>query len=227
MSRPTWSERLRGIADVHTPGTLTNRLRARRFAHFDAFLASLPKPVRILDVGGTNGFWAMRGFAGRDDVQITTVNHRAEPQVHPNVIPVVGDATDLGPFADAGFDVAFSNSTIEHLFTADNQAAMAREVRRVAPAYYVQTPNYWFPVEPHFLFPGWQWLPERTRIAMVRRRRIGHRGPAPEVEEARQLVREIRLLRRRELAQLFPDGEIANERVGPLVKSFVAFRRPR
>jgi hypothetical protein len=203
---------------------LSNKLRGRRFARFEQLIASLPKPVRVLDIGGTNRYWETRDYAGRVDVQITTVNLRPEPQVHGNIVPLRGDATALGQFSGEEFDVVFSNSTIEHLFTPAAQAAMAAEIRRLAPAYYVQTPNYWFPIEPHFLFPGWHWLPEGLRVAMVRRRRIGHRGPAEDVIQARALVREIRLLTLRELLVLFPDGQIVKERVGPLVKSFVAVR---
>ena len=69
------------------------------------------------------------------------------------------DATNLHEFGDASFDIAFSNSVIEHLSTFENQARMAAEVRRVARAYWVQTPNFWFPIEPHFLVPAWHWLP--------------------------------------------------------------------
>jgi hypothetical protein len=98
---------------------------------------------------------------------------------------------------------------------------MARETRRVARAYWVQTPNYWFPMEPHFLVPGWQWLPESARVAAIRRRRLGWRGPVPDADEARESVREIRLMRRTELARMFPDATLRPERFGGLVKSWI------
>ena len=147
-------------------------------ALLEQFMAPLPRPVRILDVGGTNAFWEMRGWAGRDDVQIVTVNLKAEERRHSNIEPRAGDAIDLGEYADNSFDLVFSNSVIEHLFTYENQVAMAREVRRVARAYWVQTPNYWFPIEPHFHVPGWQWMPTGIRIELLRRRRCGWRGRA-------------------------------------------------
>jgi hypothetical protein len=101
---------------------------------------------------------------------------------------------------------------------------MAAEVRRLAPCNWVQTPNFWFPLEPHFLTPAWHWLPQRVRVALLRRRRWGWRGPCPDAEEARALVREVRLMRGRELTRLFPGATIEHEHVGPLVKSFVAVR---
>jgi Methyltransferase domain len=212
---------IRRLADCDDDDSLSNRMRSRRFEMFDRITASLERPLSILDIGGTNEFWAQRGWAGRDDVTITTVNLAQEAQVHANIHPLVADATDLSDFDDKSFDVAFSNSVIEHLFTAEAQEAMARETRRVARAYWVQTPNYWFPMEPHFLVPGWQWLPEPARVAAIRRVRLGWRGPVQDVDAAREQVREIRLMRRSELARMFPGATLRPERFGGLVKSWI------
>lgn len=91
------------------------------------------------------------------------MNLAVEEQRHEDVQPLAGDATDLREFGDSSFDVVFSNSVIEHLFTFENQRRMAREVQRVGKAFWVQTPNFWFPMEPHFHVPGWQWMPRDTR----------------------------------------------------------------
>jgi Methyltransferase domain len=212
---------VRRLADCDNGASLSNRMRSRRFELFERLTSPLPRPLTILDIGGTNEFWAQRGWAGRDDVTITTVNLDEEPQVHPNIHPRVADATNLAEFDDQSFDIAFSNSVIEHLFTREAQEAMARETRRVARSYWIQTPNYWFPMEPHFLVPGWQWLPETARVAAIRRRRLGWRGPVRDPEEARKSVREIRLMRRSELARLFPGATLRPERFGGLVKSWI------
>ena len=148
------------------------------------------------------------------------MNLEAQEQKHANIVPTVGDATDLHEHADDSFDIAFSNSVIEHLFTFDNQARMAAEVRRVGIACWVQTPNYWFPIEPHFLAPGWHWMPESARVAILRRRGVGWAGRCPDPEFARRIVREIRLMRRGELAALFPGAAVVGERFGGLVKSW-------
>jgi hypothetical protein len=214
--------RLQGLADDGSPTSISHRLRERRFRLFDSLAATLPRPLRIIDLGGTNEYWERRGWAGRDDVEITLVNLGPQERRHDNLHPVIGDATDLADHADGSFDIAFSNSVIEHLFTFDNQAAMAREVRRVARAYWVQTPNFWFPVEPHFLVPVWHWLPEEARVAILRRRGVGWAGRCPDPEKARAIVQEHRLMRRRELARLFPGAEIVPERFGGLVKSWTA-----
>ena len=219
---------MRRLADQGSEGSFSNARRTRRFEAFaklvDTLLQGRTEPLRILDIGGTNSFWENRGWAGREDVEIVLVNIHAEDRVHPNIDPRVGDATNLREFPDRSFDIVFSNSVIEHLETYERQAAMAAEVRRLAPVYWVQTPNYWFPVEPHFLTPGWHWLPESVRVALLRRRQWGWRGPCPDPAQAREAVREIRLMHARELTRLFPEARLTRETIGPLVKSFVAVR---
>jgi hypothetical protein len=212
---------LRGLADGHSENSFSNRMRGKRFERFEALTADLPRPLKIIDIGGTTNFWRQRGWAGREDVEITMVNLHEEPTGETNLRSIVGDATNLADVADGEYDIAFSNSVIEHLFTGDAQAAMAREVQRVAKAFWVQTPNFWFPMEPHFLVPGWQYLPVAARVAILRRRRCGWRGPCPDVEDARRTVREVRLMRKGELRRLFPDATLVEERFYGLTKSFV------
>jgi methyltransferase family protein len=214
--------RLQGLANDGSPNSISHRLRERRFRLFESLAATLPRPLRIIDLGGTNEYWERRGWADRDDVEITLVNLGPQERRHENLHPVIGDATDLADHADGSFDLAFSNSVIEHLFTYESQAAMAQEVRRVAGAYWVQTPNFWFPIEPHFLVPAWHWLPESTRIAILRRRGVGWAGRCPDPEKAREIVQEHRLMRRGELARLFPGAKLVPERVGGLTKSWTA-----
>ncbi|MDA0168662.1 class I SAM-dependent methyltransferase [Solirubrobacter taibaiensis] len=220
VASPT--SRLQGLADGSNDSSLSNRLRGRRFELFERLVADIPRPLRIIDLGGTNQYWEQRGWAGRDDVEITLVNLDAQDRVHENIHPTEGDATALADHADKSFDIAFSNSVIEHLFTFETQAKMAAEVRRVADAYWVQTPNFWFPIEPHFLVPAWHWLPERTRIAILQRRGVGWAGRCEDREFARQIVQEHRLMRRKELQRLFPGATIVGERVAGLTKSLTA-----
>jgi hypothetical protein len=75
----------------------------------------------------------------------------------------------------------------------------------------VQTPNYWFPIEPHALLPGVQFLPKHVRREAWR---LSPRGI--EYEDSLELLTEG------ELAKLFTDALIMRERIGPLVKSLVA-----
>jgi len=211
---------LRDLATGGDPGSLSNRLRTARFRQFESLVARLPRPLRILDVGGENEFWEQRGWAGRADVQIVMLNLAAQKRCHANIDPVAGDATNLSQFGDKSFDVAFSNSVIEHLFTFENQRKMASEIRRVGKAFWVQTPNFWFPMEPHFHTPGWQWMPVALRVAMIRRWRCGWRGPCADPVKARELVKEIRLMTLRQLRAVFPGADIIPERFCGFVKSW-------
>jgi len=213
---------LSNLADVTDADSLANRLRARRFERFEHLSRALPRPLRIIDLGGTAEFWRQRGWADRDGVRITLVNLQTETTDLPhNVRAIQGDVTNLRHLPNDAFDVAFSNSVIEHLFTWEGQQRMAAEIKRLAPAYWIQTPNFWFPMEPHFLVPGWQWLPIAARVAVLRCVRCGSRGPCGSKREASQAVREIRLLRKRELRTLFPVATIEPERFGGIVKSWI------
>jgi hypothetical protein len=212
---------VRQLADGKNPKSFSNKNRNERFRRFEALISNLPKPLRILDVGGTNEFWKQRGWASRPDIHITTLNLSAEPRQHDNVLPIAGDATDLHQFSDQSFDVAFSNSVIEHLFTFENQRRMASEIQRVGKRYWVQTPNFWFPMEPHFHVPGWQWMPLDLRVSIIRRHRCGWRGPCEDPERARELVREVRLMTAGELQSIFPQATIIPERFCGFAKSWI------
>lgn len=214
---------LRTLTNVNNPSSLSNKMRAKRFEFFQKLAAPLPRPLSIIDIGGTPRFWEICGWADRRDVHITLLNLKASECKHSNIEIKIGDATNLADYSDQSFDIAFSNSVIEHLSTFENQASMAREMQRVGRAYWVQTPNYWFPIEPHFQILGWQWLPVAVRVAIIRRYACGRRGPYPDLKQARTSVRGIQLMTRRELFQLFPNSSIKAERFCGLVKSWIAF----
>ena len=86
---------------------------------------------------------------------------------------------------------------------------MAREVERVGRRYFVQTPNRYFPIEPHFLFPGFQFLPLAVQVGLVRRFALGYHEALPDRDEALEAVREIRLLDAARDAAAVPGGVAA------------------
>jgi SAM-dependent methyltransferase len=111
--------------------------------------------VNILDVGGTQTFWDTSGFFDEkmNLLRITLMNVRKVPVSRPNFNSIVGDARDLKEFKENQFDVVFSNSVIEHVGDYNDQLQMANEIRRVGKRYFVQTPNLYFPIEPHLFSP--------------------------------------------------------------------------
>src|SRR5581483_4758081 len=109
----------------------------------------------LLDVGGTALNWSLLPARPR----IVFLNtERVDPATGSEW--VIGDGCAL-PFPDSAFDVAFSNSVIEHVGSPARQAAFAAEIARVGRRYWVQTPARTFPVEPHLLTPFLHWLPRR------------------------------------------------------------------
>ena len=208
-------------------GTQTG-FRARRLAKFvsmlDAILA-VKERVNLLDIGGNTEYWldlepVWRGRA----VDFTLVNLEAERISDPRFKSLVADCRDLKQFADNSFDIVHSNSVIEHVGRWQDMRAMAREVRRLAPRFFVQTPNFWFPLEPHFRVPFFHWLPEPMRIALVRRRGCGAFPRAETIDDAQRFIEDSILIDARRLAALFPEARIERERVLGLTKSIIAIR---
>jgi SAM-dependent methyltransferase len=170
---------------------------------------------RILDVGAGAGAALERFNVSNEIVAVDLEPLQSEWMENPNVTVQVGDATRL-PFGDDEFPVAFSSSVIEHI-PKGLQAAFAGEIRRVAERYYVQTPNRYFPIEPHYQLPFFQFLPERLRRALNERFTLGWKEKGK--------WEEINLLSARDLRRLFPDAEIHRERLFGLTKSLMVVRR--
>src|SRR4051812_45544732 len=96
---------LKALADDENPTSFSNRMRGRRFQFFERLVAPLPRPLRILDVGGTTEFWENRGWAGRGDVEITMLNLQMQASKYRNITFKVGDATRMPEYADQSFDI--------------------------------------------------------------------------------------------------------------------------
>ncbi len=213
---------LKRMADNRDQRSLAVQLRRRRFAFFQSLLSRLERPVRILDVGGTETYWKMMELNPDDQVFVTLLNLAQSDVSLPNVTSIAGDARAMIA-KDASFDVVFSNSVIEHVGKYQDQLQMANEVRRVGKRYFVQTPNKYFPLEPHFLFPLFQFLPINIRTLLLRNFRLGWFSKTPDKGKAREIVESIRLLDKREFISLFPNAEIYEEKIFGMTKSFVAY----
>jgi hypothetical protein len=187
--------------------------RERRYRLFVESCNVTPSD-RIIDVGAGWGE-ALECFNETNPiVAVDLTPQDTEWLARPNVTSTEGDGTKL-EYGDREFDVAFSNSVIEHV-PPGLHAAFASEVARVADRYFVQTPNRWFLIEPHYQLPLFHFLPERVRRALNRRFALGW--------QTKGEWEEITLLSARDLRRLFPDATIHRERVFGLTKSLMAVR---
>ncbi|MDB4632815.1 class I SAM-dependent methyltransferase [bacterium] len=162
-------------------GGVSAFFRGRRMNFFRRLIRDLPRPLRILDLGGTESYWESMGAVDTEAFQITLLNleENLKPARRESFTARLGDATDLSDIDRSEFDLVYSNSVIEHLFTGENQRRMAEQIASLDLPFWVQTPNFWFPMEPHFHVLGWQWLPREIRIKRLHEETMWHAGAHP------------------------------------------------
>ncbi len=199
--------------------------RKRRMRRFVRELG-ITSETRVLDVGGTPETWDMVV----ERPQVTLLNTpRTKSELAGAQWWVAGDGRAL-PFRDGAFDVVFSNSVIEHVGDAESQSRFAVEIARVGRAYWVQTPNRWFPVEQHLLTPLVHWLPKSWQRWIVPRFTVWSALLRPAADRRafylEHYLNDVRLLSGREVAGLFPGARLIRERVLGWTKSLVALRTP-
>ncbi|MEX2601724.1 MAG: class I SAM-dependent methyltransferase [Balneolaceae bacterium] len=176
----------------------------------------------ILDVGGTSRIWKQFGFT--NNVTLLNLTPPRKQDLELGFRVVQGDALNMEMFRDRQFDVVFSNSVIEHVGTYRNQQVFASEVQRVGKSWWVQTPNRYFPIEPHFRFPLFQFLPLPVQRWIALRWNYSHpKSWGKENEYILNEVASIRLMSVDELTGLFSGSELYRERVFGLTKSLVVF----
>jgi hypothetical protein len=216
------------------PNSIEFGFRARRFGAVRQLMqAAIDERGRCegLDLGGTETYWLVgKDFiqANRERLGFTILNTERQEIVDRELFTFLEtSATEPGLFADRRFDLVMSNSVIEHVGTWRDMQDFAANVRRLADRYYIQTPNYWFPYEPHFRFPGFQYLPKRVRVALIRRWSLGFFDRVRDRATAEAIIDEHALLSTRQMARLFPDAAISHEKFVGLAKSIVAIRDRR
>jgi len=224
------------LDDVQNPNSLSAKFRRKRDVKLRGLIEAIANErgaVTILDIGGTVGYWRRLGcdFLRAHKAHVVVTNFVASELTDLGgdgdiFEQAVANGCDLSEFGDASFDLAHSNSVIEHVGDWRNMKAFAAETRRVGRAYYVQTPNFWFPVDPHYYkFPIIHWLPRPVRARLFNSLAITHSGRIPTLDMAYQVIDDTRLLDGGQFRFLFSDAEISSERVAGLSKSYIAIRR--
>jgi hypothetical protein len=225
------SRALAGLTNYEDKQSLGAWFRARRAGPLLEMIETVFQEhgfVSIIDVGGTKAYWNIVPERFLDDrkVQITIVNLPGTVTAAScgNFRFIAADGCDLALFEDGSFHIAHSNSVVEHVGDWSRMVQFAKELTRLSARIFVQTPNYWFPLEPHCMTPFFHWLPKPFRIWMVTHFRLGHWGKAASIDEAVRLIESARLLNRPMLRELFKGAHIVTERCLGLPKSLIAIR---
>ena len=220
---------IRTQQDYDNPASLASKFRRARMKHVESLiLAAFAEHgrCRIVDLGGRPDYWSMldRGVLDACKVHVTTVNREPQTSIDdPLFDQQVGDACDVDA-PDNAFDIAHSNSVIEHVGDWAQMELFAAETRRLAPRYYVQTPYFWFPIEPHLSAAFVHWAPEAWRARWLIRRGHGFFARIDGLSAAMRAVQDARLLDKTMMRHLFPDARLEDEKVAGLTKSLMAIR---
>lgn len=225
------------IANYSDPNSIGSQFRSKRIGPLIQMIETAYQvygKVDIIDIGGRKTYWRILPIEilSRYKVMITIVNlpdaseqgNDAQEQDDEHFCFRFGDACNLGCFEDNTFQIVHANSVIEHVGDWFNMVEFAKEVRRLAPNYFIQTPYFWFPIEPHFMTVFFHWLPRSTRIWMLLHFDLGNHPRSLTVYEAAGKLENYRLLDRQMLTALFPEAQIISEKFLGLTKSLIATR---
>ena len=200
--------------------------RARRFEQFVRIL-NPSTGDSLIDIGGESGTWISNPpVVGRIDLvnpKVLQIDSAARSSR--GMSSIVGDGRDLVDVADQSYDIAFSNSVIEHVGTWEDQQKFAAEMHRVGKKLWCQTPARECPIEPHYMAPFIHWLPRSLQRRLIRRFTPWGWLSKPPPEDIDFMVDTTRLITLREMKQLFPDCQILVERILFIFpKSYIAVR---
>jgi ubiquinone/menaquinone biosynthesis C-methylase UbiE len=215
---------------------LHNYFRVKRLKMFVSAYPNL-SDLLVLDVGGTSKIWELlRKHYDLKPKRLIILNsnpvHLSANSAYTstdsnNYETVVGNGCDL-PFSDNSFDLVFSNSVIEHVGEVEDKAKFAKECDRVGKKIYIQTPNRWFPIEPHILAVFIHWLPRAIyrklyflsviyfyqTYLMLTKGDSGHINALNSLDGAD-------LLSYQQLKKIFSKHKIVTEKVLGFTKSFI------
>ena len=218
------------ISDYNNPSSFGSRMRRKRAALLVAMIGevfSKQGNVNIIDVGGTRTYWNIipSEILTERNVKVTLVNLIGTQMIFddPLFSFVEGDGRNLSSFEDNAFDIVHSNSVLEHVGNWEDMRRFAGEIARLGKKYFVQTPSFWFPIEPHCMTPFFHWLPISVRMRLVLNFELGHWKKAKDLGEAKEIVESARLLTKEQMQLLFPQATVYTEWL-LFPKSYIAIR---
>lgn len=206
---------------VDAQGSVGERRRFKRWEWFARTFTYIDS-MSVIDLGGTAEAWRR---APVRPASLHIINLEPEAAEIPAWIRVDrADACDLpGHIASTKYNLVFSNSVIEHVGGHSQRQRFADTIHTLADRNWVQTPYRYFPIEPHWLFPGFQFLPLSERARISRHWPLSH-TLASSLEESIRQAMSVELLSRTEMKFYFPYSKIESERILGVVKSLIAIR---
>lgn len=153
-----------------------------------------------LEIGGPN--LIATDILATHFVQYSIINPNKDElnnlSLNDTIVSIRGDGCQL-PFADKSIDFIFCNAVIEHIPKLKRHL-LAQEIQRVCKrGFFISTPNYWFPFEPHYHLPFFQYIPEILKHFLLKRFSIGYMNRTKNHAY-------LQLLTHRELKRLFPNA---------------------
>lgn len=204
----------------------------RRAKRFLEFIKKLPRPIRVIDLGGSAEMWARWGVTETDRLLITLINNHHIDKSHLGerlsgnfISERQMDVMELSKEDLASYDVVFSNSMLEHLSSVEEQTRLAASIANCGLPYFVQVPNKNCIVDPHFphpLAPFFAAWPRSFQVRTLTLHRLGSGSRCASTEEAIRRLHYYTPLSRHRLRQIFPGATIAIERTFGLPLSLVA-----
>ncbi|BBA70352.1 class I SAM-dependent methyltransferase [Geobacter sulfurreducens] len=219
----------RYITNYDDTASAGSRFRSKRILpllHMIKAVYNIRGEVKIIDVGGTCNYWNIvsKQWMLKHNVKITLVNlPSTSVSINSEIFEFVqANGCNLEMFRDKSYHIGHSNSVLEHVGDWDNMVKFSSELCRVSERQFVQTPNYWFPIEPHCMIPFFHWLPKPVRIRLVMAFSLGHWSKAGSVDQAVRIVESARLVNKLMFKELYHGANIITERFMMLPKSFIA-----
>jgi hypothetical protein len=208
------------IIDPARSGSLAARVRERRWRTLAERFPDIAS-MSVLDVGGTAGAWAL---VPARPARLVLLNVEPPGELD-GVESMVGDACDPPEqLRQEHFDLVFSNSVLEHVGGHWRRQAFAHAVRTLGDHYWVQTPYRYFPLEPHYVGPLFQFVPLAARGRLVARWPIGSLATVTDPAVCVAQAQQTELIGRTEMRGYFPDADLVSERVLGATKSLIAVR---
>jgi hypothetical protein len=217
-------ENRRGMRNliVDGPASVGQRMRVRRWDWFNSQFPNIAS-MSIIDLGGTADAWLRAPIR---PASVHVVNLEPEP-TEPTADWIRADQSDACDLPErirkSTYDLVFSNSVLEHVGGHAQRIRFAEAVHKLAKLHWIQTPYRYFPIEPHWLFPGFQFLPLTMRAELSQRWPLVHTKSANR-QEGLEAAMGVELVSRSEMAYYFPSSVIGAERIAGVVKSLVAIK---